>query len=111
MIEDVLANVAERITMLRVEGHPVQAASLDRAVAEMRAELPEYLTWLSEAEAMTYTGRKADYLRARFAGWKAREMAEWKGKMRYFRRCVLEHRGNTDAARAAGMRAGRGSAA
>lgn len=104
-LEDTLADLRERVTMLRMEGHPVQAASLERALTELVAALPEYLAVLSEADAVTYTGRSAAYLRARFGAWAERGLAEWRGRVRYYRRCVLEHRGNADIAREAGRRA------
>lgn len=104
-IEDVLADLRERVTMLRVEGHPVQASSVERAIEQLVATLPEFLVLLSEAEAMTYSGRSLSYLRARFGAWHARGLAEWHGRARQYRRCVLEHRGNADIAREAGRRA------
>ena len=106
-VEQVLADARERVTALRFEGHPIQAASVARVVEDVAAALTEYLTTLSEAEAMLYTGRKADYLRALFAAWEARGLAMWDEprRQRRFRRCVLEHRGNAEAARAAGERA------
>ena len=108
--EDVLADLRERITMLRVEGHPVQASSVERAIDQLVATLPEYLEWLSEADATGYTGRSAEYLRARFARWESRGLATWRGRTRWYRRCVLEHRGNVAAAREAGRRAAREAA-
>jgi hypothetical protein len=110
-IEDVLANAAERTTMLRSEGHPVEAASIERVTEEVRTALGEYLTWLSESDAVLYTNRSAEYLRSRFPALEERGLARWVGRQRYFRRCALEHRGNADAARQAGRRAGRGEAA
>lgn len=104
-LETTLADLRERVTMLRVEGHPVQAASVERAIEQMVACLPEYLVLLSEGDAVTYTGRSPAYLRARFGAWQSRGLAEWKGRVRYYRRCVLEHRGNADIAREAGRRA------
>lgn len=113
-LEQVLADAAERVTHLKIEGHPVQAASLERLVEEVRnAEgMSEYLTWLDEGAAMLYEGRRThESLRLRFPALLDRQMAKWVGKVRYFRRCALEHRGNADAARQAGRRAGRGEAA
>ena len=106
-IEQVLADARERVATLRYEGHPIQAASVARVVDDVTEALHEYLTTLSESEAMLYTGRKEDYLRARFGAWEARGLAMWdaSGRHRRFRRCVLEHRGNAEAARAAGERA------
>lgn len=112
--EEVIANLHERVTMLRAEGHPIQAQSMARAIEELVATLPEYLTWLTEGEAVLYTGRSVQYLRARFGAWAARGMARWdpaRPRIRQFRRCVLEHRGNADAARELGRRVARGESA
>lgn len=109
-LEQAVADIRERVMMLRVEGHPVQAASVERALDEILATLPEYLAVLSEREAVDYSGRSVDYLRARFARWEARGLADWRGRMRVYRQCVLEHHGNVSAAREAGRRAGREAA-
>ena len=105
-LEQVLADAAERVTHLRIEGHPVQAASVERLAGEIREALKEYLGWLDESAAVLYTGRSKEYLRIRFPALMDRGLAEWRGRVRYFRRCCLEHRGNADAARQAGRRAG-----
>lgn len=110
-IEQVLADAAERATMLRVEGHPVQAQSIERLAAEVRAALSEFLDWMPESAAALYTGRSPQYLRERFGRWSERGLAEFRGTERYYRRCALEHRGNADAAREAGRRVARGDAA
>ena len=104
-LETTLADLRERVTVLRYEGHTIQAASVERAIEQLVACLPEYLVLLSEGDAVTYTGRSPAYLRARFGAWQSRGLAEWKGRVRYYRRCVLEHRGNADIAREAGRRA------
>lgn len=109
-LEQAVADVRERVMMLRVEGHPVQAASVERALDELLAALPEYLAFLSEREATDYSGRSVEYLRARFAKWADRGLAEWRGRNRFYRQCVLEHHGNVSAAREAGRRAGREAA-
>lgn len=109
-LEDAVADLRERVTMLRVEGHPVQAASVERALDEVLATLPEYRALLSEREATDYSGRSVDYLRARFTRWEGRGLAEWRGRVRHYRQCVLEHRGNVAAAREAGRRAAREAA-
>lgn len=110
-VEQVLADALERAALLRSEGHPIQAATIERVVAEVKAALPEFSTWVSETDAMLFTGRKADYLRARFPFWEQRGLAAFHGRIRFFRRCVLEHRGNPEAVRGAGRRAIAGDAA
>jgi hypothetical protein len=110
MIEDVMADLREHVTHLRLGGHALQATTLEQALDRITEALPEYLSWLSETEAQGYTGRTAEYLRARFGRWESREMARWVGRTRWYRRCVLEHRGNVAAAREAGRRAAREAA-
>jgi hypothetical protein len=112
MIEQVLADAAERANTLRLEGHPVQALAIERVLDQVRAAAAEYLTWLSEPEAMAYTGRSAQWLRAHFGQWYARGLARWDstGRARQYRRCVLRHRGNPEATRADGQRAAKGAA-
>lgn len=110
-IEQVLADASERATTLRYEGHPVQAQAIERVVADVRAVLGEFMDWMPESAAVLYTGRSREYLRARFARLAERGLAEWRGRVRYFRRCALEHRGNADAARQEGRRAAKGDAA
>jgi hypothetical protein len=105
VLEQVIADLQGEAAVLRRAGHAGQA---DRyiAIAEQIADsCPEWLHWLSEDEAMTYSGRARDYLRARFTEWEARGMAKTDGRHRSYRRCVLEHRGNALAAREAGRRA------
>ena len=108
--EDVVADLRERVTLLRMEGHPIQASSMERALDQVLETLGEFTAWLSEGEATGYTGRSAEYLRARFGRWAERGLAKFEGRTRWYRRCVLEHRGNVAAAREAGRRAAREAA-
>ncbi len=78
---------------------------------ESEGLLGEFMDWMPESAAVLYTDRSREYLRARFARLAERGLAEWRGRVRYFRRCALEHRGNADAARQEGRRAAKGDAA
>jgi hypothetical protein len=104
-LEDLIASLGNDAAVLRLHGHPAQAAKLDQLADDIRAAVPEHLAWLSEADARLYSGRGVEYLRGQFHGWERRGLAEWRGKHRFFRRCVLPHRGNLEAARLAGERA------
>ena len=109
--EQVKADLMGEAAVLRRNGHVVQAASLERACTEFSAAAAEFAAWLTEQEAMTYTGRKSPWLRAQFDEWVARGLAKTVGRTRYYRRCILVHRGNQEAARAAGRAAAKGQAA
>lgn len=104
-LEQVLQDAVKEATVLRQHGHQDQAKTLERMAEKVRASAEEYLDWLPEQLATLYTGRAVPWLRARFAGWEARGLARWAHRRRQYRRIVLEHRGNVDAARAAGERA------
>ena len=109
-LEQALAEWRERANALRATGHGHDAELIDHVLDDVRrAEpVPELLTWLSEADALVYEGRiTADGLRARFAELEARGLARWdpRQRKRWYARIALRHRGNTDAARAAGQRA------
>lgn len=102
-VEQVLADAYEEVRTVR---HWVPQAERFLAVLDaIAAALPEYCTWLTEAEAADYTGRSIPWLRARFAGWVKRGLAEQVGPQRRYRRAALEFRGNPLAAREAGKRA------
>lgn len=108
-LDQVLTDAKEQASILRFHGHHDQAAALEKFVARVEGSAAEYLAWLTEPEAVLYSGRTVEWLRGRFAGWEARGLARYEHRRRHYRRIVLEHRGNADAARAAGERAGRGA--
>lgn len=109
-LDQVLTDAREQAQILRFHGHHDQAAALEKFVARVKQSASEYLAWLTESEAMLYTGRSVEWLRSRFRGWESRGLARYEHRRRHYRRIALEHRGNADAARAAGERAGRGAA-
>ncbi len=104
-LDQVLADAAERAQHLRAEGHPVQAASIDRVVTDVRASMRSYLTVLSENEAMLRSGWGVGRLRGKFAEWEALgfAMLDAKGKRRY-RECIVPVHADRSAARLAGAR-------
>jgi hypothetical protein len=112
-LEQLLADWRERIAALRHTGHVQEAKLAESICDEVSGCMTEYLTWLSESEAMLYEGRlTADGLRSRFTELEARGLAKWDGRQRrrYYHRIALRHRGCPEAARAAGRRAGQGVA-
>ena len=85
-LEQVLADLREEATILRANGHAAQAATLLRAVQQVADACPDYLRWLSEAEAVLRSGKSAAWLRARYPEW------EQMGHARAPRRGVREYR-------------------
>jgi len=108
-LEEVLADAREQASILASHGHKAQAASMRSLCDAVRDAMTDYLLWLSEPEAMTYSARGQDYLRSRFADWQTAECAEWRGRTRYYRACVLPRRHLPDLARAEGRRMARAS--
>jgi hypothetical protein len=104
-LEDVLQEAEAEAVVLRQHGHTDQAKTLERIVQKVRASAEEYLDWLNESNARIYTGRSERWLRGRFLDWEPRGLARWHHGRRQYRRIILEHRGNAEAAFAAGQRA------
>lgn len=107
-LDQVLADARQEVVILRSHGNKLQAKTLER-FADLVAEcMADYLAWLSEDRATLYTGLKAPALRSRFPSLEERGLAKWDegGRRRLYRRIGLEHRGNSEAAREEGRRAG-----
>lgn len=107
-LEQVLEEALKEAGVLREHGHQDQADTLERLVTKVRASAAQYLDWLPEQDAMLYTGRSVEWLRRRFKEWEERGVARWHHGRRQYRRIILEHRGNAEAAREAGKRAAMG---
>jgi hypothetical protein len=108
-LEQVLADARERAQMLRIEGHPAQAASIERVCDDVAAAAEDYLNWLSESEARLRSNCSVAWLRTRFARWAESGLAEQRGRDRYYRAVIVPQRANLEAARAAGRRAAQAS--
>lgn len=104
LLEDVLANARERVTMLRMEGHAHQALSIERVLDEVRTapDMRQYLEWLDEPDAALYSGRAVATLARHFVSLEKRFLARWHNGRRQYRRQALEHRGNPEAAKRRG---------
>lgn len=107
--EDVLADFRGEAAVLRHNGHKAQADSMERLCDAMAEAMPDYLTWLSEAEAVLRSGWTARRLRSHFAEWATQGMAEKRGRLRYYRQVMIPRRPNLEAARADAERMARAS--
>jgi hypothetical protein len=104
--EQVLADERESANVLRRCGHKHDAELIERLCDRFAASIHDYLNWLTEGEAKLRSGHSTEYLRARFPMWLEQGLARWDGKKRQYRAVCIPQRGNREAAREAGRRAG-----
>lgn len=110
-LELVLANEREDIAILRRLGHTKEAEIRARIVERIADAAEDFTTWLTEREAMLWSGKKGDWFRARRPGWERdghAKRSERNARVWLYRRCVLPRGANVDAARADAERAARG---
>jgi hypothetical protein len=100
--EEAMGEAWAEVSLMRRYGSSAAADRWGVLLAALRDSLTEYSDLLSETDAAAYSGRAEEWLRARFLRWESRGLAQRVGRTRYYRRCVLEHRGNTFAAQEAG---------
>ena len=107
-LDQVLADARQEVVILRANGNKLQAKTLERFADLVAESMVDYLTWLTEERATLYTGLKAPALRRRFPALEERGLAKWdnQGRRRLYRQIGLNHRGNIEAAREEGRRAG-----
>ena len=103
-LESVLTAAKAEAASLRTHGHGAQAASLERLVVQVEAAAVDYLTWLTEDEAVSRSDKRPTWFRARFAQWETQGMAERNGRVRLYRQVIVPRRPNLEAARADALR-------
>jgi hypothetical protein len=91
-LERVLADFREDAAVLRRRGHASQADTIESVCNAVRDAAIDFVTWISEGEAMMRSGRGADYFRSRRQLWSEDGLAEQRGRTWYYRRCVVERR-------------------
>lgn len=109
-LEQVLADHRGEAAVLRANGHKLQAESIERVCDDVARSQRDYLDWMEEGEAISRSGKSAEWFRSRFPDWEAQNLAEWRHKKRYYRRIVVPRRANLEAARAQAERDARRSA-
>jgi hypothetical protein len=105
-----LADLRGEAAVLRSHGQGAQARTLEAACDRVQDCMVDYLAELTEGEAALYTGRTTATVRGWFPALEARGLARLRNHRRLYRRMALDHRGNAEAARAAGQRAVEGAA-
>lgn len=106
-LEHVLADWVGKAAVLRSTGHGHDAELVEQVCGDVRDAAENYLTWLSEAEAVLHSAHTKEWLRARFSQWEAQGLAEKDGRRRRYRLIALPRRADIDRARMAARQAAR----
>lgn len=87
-----LADAMEDATILRRNGHTIQADTIERIVSLVKVAAADYLAWIPEHEAMLRAGRQEDFFRARRKQWEEDGLAECRNRQWYYRRLIVPRR-------------------
>lgn len=107
LLEQVLADNRGDAAVLRRKGHTHDADVIERLCDEIAEASHEYLTWLSEGEAMLRSGRSKVWLRSQFPEWERQGHARRTGREREYRMMIVPRRARVEAAREEGREAAR----
>jgi hypothetical protein len=107
----VLTDWRGQASVLRMRGHPREAALIEQLCDEVRAAAVSYLEWLTEDEAMLRSDRSRAYFRSRFPQWESEQLAWLDGRRRRYRACIVPRRPDVEAAKAAARVAAKEAAA
>lgn len=95
-LEQVLADARSDAKVLERRGvTQVSLETLEELCESVRVAALPYLTWLSEAEAMLYTGKGRAFLRQRYEAWERdrnARRAPTNSRERQYRQVVLPRR-------------------
>lgn len=106
-LEQVLTDWQGKAQVLRSTGHGHDAELVEQVCGDVRDAAENYLTWLSEPEAVLHSAHTVEWLRARFPQWEVQGLAEKRGRRRWYRLIALPRRANLDRARTAARIAAR----
>jgi hypothetical protein len=105
-LAQILADAREEAQVLRRAGNAGQAEYLDGLLSRIRDAAEDYLTWLSEADAMLKSGLSERTLRRRFRDLMDSGLARHGAKRcREYLACAVPNRPEVRAQRARGMAA------
>lgn len=96
----VLADAREEAAVLRRTGNGGQADYVDALLDRVQDAAEDYVTWISEGDAMLKSGLAERTLRRRFRELVDCGLARWNGRGREYRACAVPSRPNLAAARA-----------
>ncbi len=100
MLEEVLEDELRQAEVLKHNDHEHDAKLIKRICKRVSDATEDYLIFLNEKEASLWSAKSSEWLRARFPRWEKRGHAKKVGRLRSYRRIVLEPRVNVDRIRA-----------
>jgi vacuolar-type H+-ATPase subunit H len=106
-LEQVIADAREEASILRRHGSEHVAKALEDFADNVSRAAEDYLTWLSEAEAMGRSGKSASWLRKRFGLWLDMGHARYgnrRHREREYRQTVIPQRLHISVMREEAMR-------
>lgn len=112
-LETLLADIQSEGSVLRRNDGKFTVDRVEEFVRDLKASLAEFLTFVSEAEAIVRSGHREPWFRQRFAEWERQGQARWDPRhktRRQYRLIVVPLAQDDDAVRASARRAARGLA-
>ena len=110
-LEQVIADWRENAQVLRRTGHQHDGDLIDQLLDEVVSASEEFVTWLTEDDAMLRSGRARTWLRSRWPQWAAQGHAKHDERnRRLYRTVVVPQRVNLAAAREDARRTARRAA-
>jgi hypothetical protein len=107
-LQQVIADWRGDAAVLRRAGHAPEASLRERMADEVAEAAHEFLTWLSETDAMLQSGRSREWLRSRFPEWERAGHARSAGRgVRQYRAMIVPRREAVQQAAEAGREAAR----
>lgn len=106
-LSQVLADAREEAAVLRANAAGFSVARVEQLLDDVQSAAEEWLTWLSEGDAVMRSGYSVDWLRGRFEAMRRDGHARMQGRARQYRACAVPRRANTATAAARGRDAAR----
>lgn len=107
-LQQVITDWRGDAAVLRRAGHTADAALREKMADEVAEAAHEYLTWLSETDAMLQSGRSREWLRSRFPEWERAGHAKAASRgVRQYRAMIVPRRAAVQEAAEAGREAAR----
>ena len=95
-LEEVLARWRSDAAVLRRNDVKANASVLERCIHDVESAAMDYLTWLTEEQAMAKSGRSREWLQKRWDAWRTDGNAnlDRNQKRRLYRSCVIPRKQN-----------------
>ena len=104
----VLQKMRDDAEVLRRAGSGAFGDMLAYFAAEFETAVEPYITWMPESDAMLRSGRRREWLRAKFPAWERDGNAQQLARgHRWYRQCVVPVAAQTSEATLAGIEAAR----